>query len=69
MSESIPEWLAENYRTLAADRGTTVDKIADEYDEHSPALAAWMRSQAAESAPETRTAAPKNRRAAEKSKG
>lgn len=54
MSEIVPqdnvpvidEDLAKNYRQLAAERGTTVDKLAPEHDEYSPRLAAWMRAQA-----------------------
>ena len=63
MSEIDPT-LADNYRGLAAERGTSLPAMAGEYEEHSPGLAAWMRAQAAGDAPEARTEKPKGRRAA-----
>lgn len=59
----IDEWLAENYREKAAERGTTLPDMAPEYDEHSPRLAAWMRSQRSTDASQ----APQDRQAPEKS--
>lgn len=52
--------LAQNYADLAEQRGTTLPAIADEHEQHSPQLAAWMRSQDAGA---KRDAAPKGRRA------
>jgi len=56
----ISDELAENYRQLAKERGTTLAQLAAETEPTDRALAAWMRS---ESTPE-RTQPPKNRRGA-----
>lgn len=55
--------LADNFRTLAQERGTTLPAMAGEYEAHSPGLAAWMRRQAAEGNPDAATAAPVGRAA------
>ncbi len=44
MSE-IPDWLAENYRELARERGTTLEQLAAECQTAAPDLAAWMRAE------------------------
>lgn len=59
----IPEDMKQNYLALAAGRGVTHEVLADELENRDPHLAAWLRSQDAEtSAPQAaRKAAPKGR--------
>lgn len=60
----IPDYLADNYRQIQSESGRSWESLAGDMDDTDPNVAAWMRAQAGEAAPEARRGAPRGRRSA-----